>query len=75
MVVRHILDVARRRYQVAAAEVAHQDLRQLASFTFAAVSSSSSHLAEVLDRVERFVWSNPDLEVLTSSRQWIEEDA
>jgi uncharacterized protein YlxP (DUF503 family) len=74
-VVRHLLDTARHRYQVAAAEVDHQDQWQRAGLAFAAVASDTAHVEEVLDRVERFVWSHPEFDVTASSRHWVEEDS
>ncbi len=65
-VVKPILEGARRRFQVAAAEVAYQDKWQRTSLGFAAVGADSEHLSSVLRRVERFVWSFPEIEVLAS---------
>jgi uncharacterized protein len=73
-VVRHILDTARLRYRVAAAEVEHQDLWQLAGLGFAAVASEAGQVSEVLDSVERFVWSHPEIEVSSSSIHWLDTD-
>jgi len=69
-VVRSILDGARKRYRVASAEVGHQDLRQRALLGFAAVAGTPGHLTDVLDQVERFVWSFPEVEVLATERCW-----
>jgi hypothetical protein len=66
--VRPIVEGARRRFSVAAAEVARQDSWQLATVGFAAVSGSPSHAGRVIDSVERFVWSFPEVEVLSSAR-------
>lgn len=71
-VIKSILAVARRRYLVAAAEVDHQNLHQRALVAMAAVASSVSHVEAVLDEVERFVWSRPDLEVIAAERFWLE---
>lgn len=71
--VKPILEGARRRFLVAAAEVDHQDHWQRASLGLAAVSGSISHIEEVLDEVERFVWSHPDVEVLETTRSWLED--
>ena len=71
-VVKTILQGAMRRYGVAAAEVDHQDTWQRATFGFAVVSGSSSHAQEVLDAVERFVWSFPEVEVIDASMQWVD---
>lgn len=73
-VVRHIVDTARRRFGVSASEVAHHDRWQLAGLAFAFVAPTAGHVAEVLDRVERFVWSHPEVAVLSVSRHWLEPD-
>jgi uncharacterized protein YlxP (DUF503 family) len=49
---------------VSAAEVAHQDKWQRAGLGFAVVSSSYRHASEVLEHVERFVLSFPQVDVL-----------
>lgn len=72
-IIRPILEGCRRRYQVAAAEVDHQDAWQRAGLAVSAVSGSASQLAEVLDRVERFVWSFPEVEVIAVERHWLEK--
>ena len=69
-VLRSVLDGARNRFRVASAEVGHQDLRQRALLGFAAVAGSPGHVTEVLDQVERFVWSFPEVEVLATERTW-----
>jgi uncharacterized protein YlxP (DUF503 family) len=63
-VVKPILEGARRRFQVTAAEVDHQAKWQRASLGFAVVGASPAHVGMVLDKVERFVWSFPEIEVL-----------
>lgn len=72
-IVKTIIEGARRRYQVAAAEIDHQDKWQRAGLGFASVSSSRGQVDEVVDQVERFVWSFPEVEVLTADRAWLEE--
>lgn len=72
-IIRPILEGCRRRYQVAAAEVDHQDTWQRAGLGVSAVSGSAGQLAEVLDSVERFVWSFPEVEVIAAERRWLEE--
>jgi uncharacterized protein YlxP (DUF503 family) len=71
-VVRHLLDTARRRYSVAAAEVEFQDLWQRARLAFAAVATDAGQVERVLDSVERFVWSHPEIEVSATERHWLE---
>jgi uncharacterized protein YlxP (DUF503 family) len=71
-VVKPLLEVSRSRFGVAAAEVDHQDLRQRAMLAFAAVGASPHQVDEVLDSVERLVWSRPEVEVIESSRDWFD---
>jgi uncharacterized protein YlxP (DUF503 family) len=70
-----ILDGCRRRFLVAASETGRQDVHGQAELSFAAVSGSAGHTADVIDTVERFVWSFPEIEVLDARRQWLEVDA
>jgi len=72
-VIKPILEGARRRYQVAAAEVAFQDQWQRAAVGVAAVAADAGHVTHVLDQVERFVWSFPEVEVLACVRGWADE--
>jgi uncharacterized protein len=72
-VVKHVVETARVRYHVAAAEVEHQDTWQRAGLGFAVVSGSASHASDVLDEVERFVWSHPEFDVVSVERTWMEE--
>ena len=74
-VIKPIIDGARNRYRVAAAEVGVQDLWQRAQVGMAVVSSTPSHAKDVLDEVERFVWSFPEIEVLSADRSWMDSDA
>ncbi len=72
--VRPILDGVRAKYRISAAEVDHQDTWQRAALGFAVVSSSGTQVTEVLDEVERYVWSRPGIEVLDADRAWMEDD-
>jgi uncharacterized protein YlxP (DUF503 family) len=73
-ILRPILEGARRRYAVAAAEVDGQDLWQRATLGMAAVSGSPRHAQEVMDAVERFVWSIPEVEVTACRRDWLSDE-
>lgn len=73
-VVKHIVEVCKSRFGVAAAEVDHQDLWQRSELGFAAVAGSAAHVTDLLDSVERFVWSQPELEVIGASRYWLESE-
>ena len=70
--VKSILDGGRQHFGVAAAEVAHHDLLQRAGLGFAIVGAQAGHCEDVIDEVERFVWSHPDIEVLAVERRWLE---
>jgi uncharacterized protein len=69
-VITPILEGCRRRYAVAAAEVAFQDKWQRAGLGVATVAGSAGHATDVLDEVERFVWSFPEVEVVETERTW-----
>ncbi len=66
--IKPILEGVRRRYQAASAEVGHQEKWQRAALGVAVVSSSSAHASEVMDAIERFVWSFPEVEVLGTEK-------
>ena len=72
-VVKPILEGLRRRYQVAAAEVGHADSWHRADLGVAVVSGSAHHASDILDEVERFVWSFPEVQVLSMARSWLED--
>jgi uncharacterized protein YlxP (DUF503 family) len=71
-VVKSLVDGARRRFGVAAAEVGYQDQWQRALLGFAAVADSPRHATEVIDQVDRYVWSHPEVQVLATDRRWLE---
>lgn len=50
-VIKSILDRARSRYRVAAAEVEDQDIHRTAVLGFAAVSGSHAHAEEVVTKI------------------------
>lgn len=72
--VKPVVDGARRRFGVAAAETGHHDAWQRAEVAFSAVGDRPGHVTEVLDAVERFVWSFPDVEVLATARGWVDPE-
>jgi uncharacterized protein YlxP (DUF503 family) len=73
-VTRTLIEGSRRRFQVAAAETGHQDEWQRAELGFTAISSSAGHTTEVIDRVDRFVWSFPEVDVVATERAWLETE-
>jgi len=73
-VVRPIVDGLRNRYRVASAEIGHHDKWQRADIGVAVVGESHGYVTDVLDAVDRFVWSFPEVQVLGAHRSWLEED-
>lgn len=73
-VVKHLVEASRSRFGVAAAEVGFQDQWQRCELGFAAVSGTNGQVAAVLDSVERFIWSDPEVEVVSMERTWLETD-
>ncbi len=73
-VVRHLIETSRQRFGVSASEVAHHDLRQRAGLGFSVVAPSAAHAQRLLDQVERFIWSHPEIEVISTRRHWLETD-
>jgi uncharacterized protein YlxP (DUF503 family) len=71
-VVKALLDGARRRFGVSAAEIGFQDQWQRAVLGFAVVASTHGLAAEIIDKVDRFVWSHPELDVVRTDRRWLE---
>ncbi|HEX5366330.1 MAG TPA: DUF503 domain-containing protein [Acidimicrobiales bacterium] len=72
--VRPVIEGVARRHRVSVSEVGHQDAWHLATVGVAAVAPSHRRLDDLLDDVERFVWSFPEVEVLRIDRLWIEEE-
>ena len=72
--VKPIVEGLKKRFSVAAAETGHQDTWQRAAIGVAVVASSHRHACDILDEVERFVWSRPDVHVLDVRRTWLEDD-
>ncbi|MHB8295798.1 MAG: DUF503 domain-containing protein [Acidimicrobiales bacterium] len=72
-VVKPILASLQRRFHVAAAEIGYHDLWQRAEIGVATVAESAGQVGLVLDEVERFVWSEPGVEVVEVMRTWCED--
>ncbi|MDQ3305099.1 MAG: DUF503 domain-containing protein [Actinomycetota bacterium] len=71
-VVKPIVEGLQRRYRVAAAEVGYLEQWQRTSVGVAAVAATAGHVGDILDEVERFVWSHPEIQVLSCSRSWLD---
>jgi uncharacterized protein YlxP (DUF503 family) len=72
-VVKPIVEGIRHRWAVAIAEVDHQNQWQRTELGVAVVTGKQGVATEVLDAVERFVWSRPDIEVLAADRTWVDD--
>ncbi len=59
---------------VAAAEVDFADKWQRTSIGVSAVGNETSHLEHIMDTVERYLWSRPDVDVLDLIRTWWDEE-
>ena len=62
----------RHRFSLSVAEVAYHDKWQRAAIGVAVVAESHAHAVAVLDNVERWVWSRPDVEVSGWETQWVD---
>ena len=74
-VVRPLVEGARRRFGVSASEVADHDLWRRASLGFAVVAPDAGRVEQLLDRVEGFIWSYTEVEVLSVERFWLDTSA
>ncbi len=70
-VIRPIIDRIPRLGAVVS-EVDDHDVLQNARLGVVTVSGSARQAGEVMDEVERLVWSRPDLEVVSAERTWME---
>jgi uncharacterized protein YlxP (DUF503 family) len=71
-VLRPVTDGLRARFRVAVSEVGEQDRWQRARIGVAVVGATEHHVRDVMDEVERFVWTQPGLDVLSAERTWLE---
>jgi len=73
-VVRHLVEASRQRFGVSASEVAHHDRWQRAGLGFSVVAPSAAQAERLLDQVERFVWSHPEIDVISVERHWVDTE-
>ncbi len=71
-VLRPITDGLRARFRVAVAEVGEQDRWQRARIGVAVVGGTAGHVQDVMDEVERFVWNQAGVDVLSAERTWLD---
>ncbi len=68
--IRPVTDRVRHRHHLSVAEVDRQDEAGRAVIEVAVVSSSPAHASEVMDGIDRLVWSADGVEVLDAERTW-----
>jgi len=73
-VIKSLVEGARRRFGVSATEAGRQESWQRSTLGFAVVTSSAGQAEAVIDDVDRFVWSQGDVEVISAERTWLELD-
>jgi uncharacterized protein YlxP (DUF503 family) len=69
-VLKPIVEGLRHRFSLSVAETDFQDKWQRAEIGVAVVSATAGHAQEVVDSVERWVWSRPDIEVSRFETEW-----
>ncbi|MDV6012138.1 DUF503 domain-containing protein [Haloechinothrix sp. LS1_15] len=69
--VRPVISELRRRFEVAASEAGHVDLRRRALLGVATVASDAVHVRDILDACERHVAGLPEFELLSARRRWL----
>ncbi|MGQ0678752.1 MAG: DUF503 domain-containing protein [Actinomycetota bacterium] len=74
-VVQSLLTRLRNKFNVAVAEVDHQDLQRRGAFGVACVSSSAFHAGKMLEEIERFVRAQYEVEVLSFDSEVMVPDA
>jgi uncharacterized protein YlxP (DUF503 family) len=74
-VVKPIVEGIRHRFALSVAEVGYQDKWQRTEIGVAVVSGTTAHAAEVVDSVQRWIWSRPDIEVSRIDTDWWAADA
>ncbi len=72
---RPIIEGIRNRFPVAVAEVGLQDSWKHAQIGVASVSGTPSYCDHILDAVDRFIWSHPQVEVTSAGRFYLDADA
>ena len=73
-VVKSALAHLQQRNGVGAAEVDHTEVWQRAALGVTVVAGDPGRCEQVMDDVERLLWSLPDTEVLELRRSWWEGD-
>lgn len=72
--VRPVIAELRRRFEVAAAEAGHLELRRRSLIGVAVVAPDGAHVRDVLDACERLVAGRPELELLAARHRLLGPD-
>ncbi len=72
-VIRPLMEGIRNRHHASVAEVGLQDTWGRSVFAVAVVSGAEHVAVEILDEVERFVWSWPEIEIVSCQRAWLDD--
>lgn len=72
--VKPIVAEIKRRFSVSVAEVGHLDLHRRAAIGVGVVGPDHGHLVDVLDEIERFGASRPEVELVAVRRRIIAAD-
>ena len=72
-IIKPLLEGIRRKFNVSAAEVDFQDLTQRATIAIAIVSESSFQISKIQRQVERFIMSNPEVEIIGFHTSYLED--
>ena len=68
--VRPVVAELRRSFEVAVAEVGHQDLHRRSEIGVAVIGDDLRHCGDILDAVEQAVADRPELELLSTRRRF-----
>jgi len=69
-VLKPIVEGLRHRFSLSVAETDFHDKWQRAEVGVAVVAATAAHAQDVVDSVERWVWSRPDVEVCRFETGW-----
>lgn len=72
-VLKPLLDSLHRNFNVSAAEVDFHDLTQRATIGVAMVSSSAFQISKTSRKIEQFIMTFPEIEVIASETSFLEE--
>jgi len=71
-VLKPIVEGMRHKFSLSVAETGFQDKWQRAEVGVAVVSATAGHAQEVVESVERWVWSRPDVEISRFETEWVD---